>query len=366
MKKISIVAVALLLTCSASAQKTMHGHEPQPVRSTRYAAKTTAIGDTLTLTNIGATDTTRLLYMHTASGSGPTTGTNSFNDKGFAERYYFNAEDSSVKIIGVVTQFGGAVNPASAKTVTLKAWSQGSPQMITARTYYEGFPATLMDSIVVPVSQLGIGTTADTMKTFMFAAPTGFLSDAFFVGYTINYNFLTLDGDTVGLKTSTDGNRTAAYSRIKYNKNSAGDTLSVDTLINVQNATLWTDNQWHDNYTQNDSLYNNLAIFPIVVTGAPTGITSVFGKGLTLFGASPNPATNNTSISFSVAERSSVSVCIADINGRIVIADNAGELEAGKHTISVSTDALPAGDYIYLVRTTGGQGIAGKLVIVKN
>lgn len=363
MRKIILLGCVTMLSVSGFSQKVMHGHGiKQSVPAT--AARTTGAGDTLVLTNIAPANTTRVLYTHAAPGSGYTSGMNSFNDKGFAERYYFSAADSSVRIIGVLAQFGGTVTAGSTKTVTLRAWSQGSPTMITARHYYQGFPGKLIDSIVVPVTQLGIGPSADTLKQFMFATPSAALSDPFFVGFTSNYNYTTLAGDTVALAVTTDGSRTAADTTLRYNRGTAGDTVSVDTLHSVQNATLWTDNIWRDNYSQNDSLYNNLAIFPIVIIGNPTGV-GVTRNGLTLSGAWPNPANTSVSIGFATDRIADVEVSLIDMSGRIVYTENRKYLNAGAHTVQIATANLPSGAYTYLVRTASGTGIAGRLLIAQ-
>jgi hypothetical protein len=363
MKKIITILAAALVSIGANAQRSMHGHIP--VNPT-ISEKPAAIGDTLTMSNIAATNTTRVLYAITPSGSGYTTGTNVYNDKGFAERYTFNAGDSSVSVLGVMALFGGNVSATSTKNVTLKIWGQSSTQMITSRLYYEGFPEGVLDSVVVPATQLGIGTTADTLKPFFFPAPTGYLKDAFFAGYTINYNFTTLGTDTIALKTSLDGARTTADYKLRYIKSTTGDTIATDTLINVQNATLWSDGRWHDNYTENDSLYNHLAIFPIVLIGGPTGISNVTHQELSLTGAFPNPSNKNTNIGFSLSAPSAVTITVTDMAGRAIQEINTGHLSAGNHNVSINTAHIPTGSYIYLVRTASGSGLAGKMQVVHN
>lgn len=362
MKKTITLLAAALITMTANAQKIMHGH--QPVKPTT-SEKPTALGDTLTMSNIATANTTRVLYAITPSGSGYTTGTNVYNDKGFAERYTFDAGDSSVSILGVMALFGGNVSATSTKNVTLKIWDQSGTHMITSRLYYEGFPEDVLDSVVVPATQLGIATTADTLKPFFFPAPTGYLKDAFFAGYTINYNFTTLGTDTIALKTSLDGARTTADYKLRYIKSTTGDTIATDTLINVQNATLWSNNKWHDNYTDNDSLYNHLAIFPIVLVGGPTGTGHVAHKELVLSGAFPNPATSEANIAFSLKANSAISITIMDMAGRIIQIITREQLPAGSHSEAINTSNLPSGNYIYLLRTSNGSGLAGKLQVVR-
>jgi len=361
MKHLLFLTAFAAVATSAWGQRAMHGHIPVQTRGTT-AAKPTATGDTLTLSNITTTDTARLLYTLPAPASGYTTGTNSYNDKGFAEKYRLGT--NAVKVIGFVTQFSGGVNPTSTKSVILKVWNQGAESMITARTYYQGFPSTATDSLSVPVTQLGIGTTTDTTKSFMLASPSVYRTGNFFVGYTINYNYAELNDDTIALSTSANGNRTSADYTLRYNT-AGSDTISVDTIINVQNATQWADNMWHDNYTDNDSLYNNLAIFPIVILGDPTGIEGVTHRQLTLFGTYPNPTTGDCNLRFSMTTGTAVTVTVTDMAGRIVLPGSTTTLSAGTHVIPLSTYTLPTGDYIYTISTIAGDRIGGKFTIIK-
>ncbi len=362
MKHLLFLSAFAVVATSAWGQRAKHGHIPTNTRGSATAAKPTAAGDTLTISNIGTSDTARLLYTHPAPASGYTTGTNSYNDKGFAEKYRFGT--NAVKVIGFATQFSGAVNPASTKSIMLKVWSQGSESMITARSYYQGFPSSVTDSLSVPVTQLGIGTTKDTVKRFMLAAPSAFRTGNFFVGYSINYNYADLNGDTIALTTSKAGNRSSIDYTLRFNT-SGVDTVSIDTVINVQNATQWADNIWHDNYTDNDSLYNNLAIFPIVVLGDPTGIEGVTHRQLTLYGSYPNPSSADCHLRFSLASSVSVSISVTDMAGRIVLPGITTTLNAGMQILPMNTSTLPSGEYIYTISTSAGDRIGGKFTIIR-
>ncbi len=352
--------IALFLACSIALTSVAQRHlgSVQPLsRLSSPLARTTAIGDTLTLTNIAASDTDRLLY-NIEGGSGYTAGTNAYNDKAFAERYAFSGADSSLQVIGVVTHFSGAVNPASTRTITLKIWSQSDRVTVSQHKYYQGFPNTILDSLVVPVTQLGIGTTTDTIKQFLFPTPTNKLNEAFFAGYTINYNFNTLSGDTIALTAGKINGRTTPYQQIRYVTGTAGDTLYADTLINVQNATQWSDGLWYDNLTQSDSLNNHLAIYPIVIVHSPTGILAPSQHGLAIGNAFPNPASGSISIPYTTATTTQVQLRISDMSGKVV--HTASALSAATSgQFQVSTASLPAGNYIYLITTATGAGMAG-------
>jgi len=363
MKKISVFFLLVLSCASAVAQhsgrKIKPVVAPQPAGG-QFANRTTAIGDTFTLSHVLSSDTLTLYSW--GPGKGYTTGTDSFNDLGFAERYDINGADSSVRVIGVMAIFGGVVNPASANSVNFHVWNIGEPTAITATMAIGGTPTFALDTLTVPFTHLGIGATTDTLKTFLFDSATALLSFPFFVGYDMNYSFGTLNGDTIGLMCTLDGERNTPAYYAYMAVDDFGDTTR-DTVINVQNATQWSDYNWHDNYTDNDSIFDHLAIYPIVAIENPTSVASVSRNSLTLFNAFPNPATNCTNIHFSLTRPGAVSIQLMDMRGAVVTNIQPGKLTAGEHTVPVDVSKLPAGNYIYLIRTYSGDGLAGKLTV---
>ena len=368
MRKIFILAVAVFSSIGSFAQKKKISIHPEqinvvdPVKSKfsepGAASKTTAIGDTVKLSNI-ADSATLTLYTFD-SGKGYVTGTNAFNDQSFAERYDVTA-GSSVQVIGVYALFGGRVNPASDRTITFYIWDQGIPEVITDTLIYSGFPNNVMNGLTVPVTQIGIGTVSDTTKAYLFAYPSAGTSHSFFAGYYINYDYSSLNGDSIAIASSLKGDRTSPKYSIAFDT-TGGDTL-ITTIVNVQNATQASDNNWYDNYTQNDSLFNDLAIYPIVVMSDVEGVKGVTRNNLTFFGNYPNPATTNTNIRFSLAQATDVTIQFMDMSGRTFNTVKQNDLSAGEHIIPVNTAEIPAGDYLYLLHTSGGDGIAGKMTI---
>jgi hypothetical protein len=368
MKKLLLLAVTAAVSTMSFAQKSGISQVKGGAFTNEFqfssatpgaAAKTTAVGDTLGLTHFGTGDTITLYYA--TGDSGYVAGTDAFEDKGFAERYDFKASDSTLKVIGVIARFGGRINPASTKAVTFNVWAQG-PKAVSFRPtiFNNGLPAASLASKIVPITQLGIGladTAADTTKAHYFPTATSFLSDSFFVGYTINYTWAGLAGDTIGLYSNQDGERSEpGYFAIS----------TSDTTINNVNVTQYADNTWHDNNVENFSLFNNLMIFPIVVVGPGIGaVGGVTKNDLTFLGNYPNPATNSTNIKFALAQQTDVTVEIMDLNGRSIRQVSRKSLSAGEHFIPVNTADLPAGEYLYLVRTGTGNGMASKMIIIR-
>jgi hypothetical protein len=361
MKKLILLAAAAGMSFGANAQRVSEGHTSKMVNlyanPNKVSAKTTSIYDTLTNTVLA--DTPTLYYAGMTSDSGFLSGTDAYGDMGYSERYDFNSTDSNLQVIGVVTLFGGTVNPASTKNVTFYTWNVGPQVLVSTNVYESGFPNTALDSVTVPITKLGIATAdtlADTFKTFLFTTPTAYLKTSFFVGYQINYDYTALAGDTIGLYTTT-----------QYERTTPVVTLSgVDTIVNNQNATLYNDGSgWHDNATDNFDLPYEFYIYPIVSARNVLSVKGITKNNLTFFGNYPNPAVNSTDVSFSLANNTGVTLQVTDMSGRVINTIKQSNLGAGSQTININTSNMQAGDYIYLLRTTEGDGFGGKLTVVK-
>lgn len=327
--------------------------------------RTTAFGDTRTLTNINASDS---LTVYTyGQDSGYVTGTNAFGDLGFAERYDINGtttSDSSVVVIGVMAQFGGHVSPTSTQSINFKIWGLSNKVAVTSSLAYNNFPMNGLDTLTVLTPYLGMGPTVDTMKSYFFPRRTDTIQGSFFVGYNMSYSFSSIT-DTFGLYSTLNGARTAPWYQVTPHVSTGSADTVYDTVINVQNATLWSDNIWHENYTQNDSIKNNLAIFPIVIIGHPTGISSVTKNSLTFFGNYPNPASDYTNVKFSLARNADVTIKLMDLLGRTLNTVSLKAQGVGEHLVTLPTTNLAAGNYIYSIITSTGDAIASQLSVVK-
>ena len=79
--------------------------------------------------------------------------------------------------------------------------------------------------------------------------------------------------------------------------------------------------------------------------------------------ATPNPATDNATLRFTLPAEGSVTVAVTDLLGREVLRCCENEWKnGGVHTLSLSTQSLPRG--MYLLRlTTGGAGVVSKLLL---
>ncbi len=79
--------------------------------------------------------------------------------------------------------------------------------------------------------------------------------------------------------------------------------------------------------------------------------------------AFPNPFTHEVNVSIALAAPAVVQVTVADLTGRIVLDENAGELDAGKQILRPELSSLAAG--MYIIRVTAGD-VVKALQVVKH
>ncbi len=85
---------------------------------------------------------------------------------------------------------------------------------------------------------------------------------------------------------------------------------------------------------------------------------------ITFLNNTPNPATNNTTINYSIANADNVSLTIVDITGKVVATLNEGTKTAGAHSIELSTAELTNGVYFYTL-TAGQAQLTNKMIVNK-
>ena len=77
----------------------------------------------------------------------------------------------------------------------------------------------------------------------------------------------------------------------------------------------------------------------------------------------PNPMTQQTALSYTLSEPTSVEVRLYNISGRLVQQQNLGQQAATTHRFTIERNDLPAGTYLVQLRLTGGKTMQQKLVI---
>jgi hypothetical protein len=98
-------------------------------------------------------------------------------------------------------------------------------------------------------------------------------------------------------------------------------------------------------------------------TGQVLGVNEITSLVANSFVVYPNPATANTSISFSIVEKNKVTLNVYDILGNLVSTlSQSNEFEKGNNTISINTSNLSSGIY-YISLDINGSTETKKLVI---
>lgn len=350
-----MLAVCILLGFQLSARDRSTIKQGNTYNVAPTARKGTSIGGTDTLKNL----VNNTLTSYTWGDTGYVFGPNTYGDRGFAERYDFNANDSSLQILGLVTQFTGSVNVTDTTKVNLKCWAAGHEEMIAPRLIYNGFPSYCYDTLTVPVTSLGVNSTRDTTKVFLFAQPSAPVNVSFFAGFDFVYNPGTQS--KIGLKSTTSGFRNSPATYLRTDISFTGDT-TIDTIVQVQNAMQFADGSWHDVYTET-GLLMNLCVFPIVAVKQPTALPTLHAGNLSLLSVYPNPSSDVINIGFSVVNSTTVTISILDFAGRQV-KFHRSQAVPGSNSQSIDCAGLENGNYIILVRA-GENGIATPIVVMR-
>jgi hypothetical protein len=86
------------------------------------------------------------------------------------------------------------------------------------------------------------------------------------------------------------------------------------------------------------------------------------GYGLSLQAAQPNPFRGETTLRFTLPERSEVSLSVYDVRGRKVVQLVSGAKTAGPHSIRWNASSLPAG--VYMTQLRSGDQVRSQQVVV--
>ena len=86
-------------------------------------------------------------------------------------------------------------------------------------------------------------------------------------------------------------------------------------------------------------------------------------NGIELHQNMPNPAADNTIISYSVEQAMSVQMEIRDLQGRLIQVVNSGTVAAGQHQIQVDTNSMNAGIYTYTLIANDNVRLTKRMIV---
>ena len=328
------------------------------------AAKNTTLSDTLfyynnTTGQLFDSSVALKYYGITPNDSGYLFGTNTYGDSAFAEMYDFNwGQDTLINVIGVISLWAGHVQPSSTDSLTFHVWDLDTTKyQLDTNKFAWHFPGASLTAKKVPLTGLNLAANQQTIT--YFDVPGYSIHGNFYVGYSYSYNPDSLNGDTITLHSTKDsaGLGTGQYQVININNVN-------DTFLTTRNAILSTDGYWYDVYNDYGKKVN-LSLVPIFRIRSLTGVSSLSKNGLTLLGNTPNPAVSSTNINFSLQQAGNIIIQLTDVNGKILNTLEEHNLSAGSHSVPLSIAEYPAGNYVYILRTSNGAAMAAIFTVAK-
>lgn len=155
------------------------------------------------------------------------------------------------------------------------------------------------------------------------------------------------------------------FTVIFSNNQGDGQSENRSVVLSVQNQQLVTAYLSQAPLQINDAVINLDPIIMPVVETTTTGVDeAVTLNGLSLKGAYPSPASEKTSVRFNLDKPSFVEISVVDMTGKSVLSVRHNNLAAGEHAVELNVADLPAGSYLYTVRTSS-SALASTLSIVK-
>lgn len=106
---------------------------------------------------------------------------------------------------------------------------------------------------------------------------------------------------------------------------------------------------------------NDIFIDDINIQGA-TGVVEA-EDGISSFNVFPNPANDNSTVEFSLAESQNMIVDVVDLNGKTVQSVHSGNLSAGMHRLPINVAELSAGMYFVRLQNAEGNYLMRKLLV---
>ncbi|MEL6590036.1 MAG: T9SS type A sorting domain-containing protein [Bacteroidota bacterium] len=263
-------------------------------------------------------------------GWGFVAGNNSFGDKAKVQKFDFTG--SSSFNLQEIWGFFAVASANGDADITAKVYSAdgaGAPDQ------------ELGSSNPLKTSQVVLDTVIRA-TIFTFASPIVMTESSFFAGFDINALYAA--NDTVAL-VSTNGDN---------------QSCGVDAWEQ------WSDDTWHPFSDDGGWDLDVDQYIGVMVEFFTTDIEDPKAvlNGLTLRPAYPNPAADQVSINYEIADARNVEVVVYGIDGKEVRRIRKGIQTPGAHQELIDVQSLPAGTYAYGVFTDGAR-LLNRFVIAR-
>lgn len=345
MKKIYILAIAALFAGSASAQIGSAKADLVKQIPTKHTVQNNkAITDTAGWSYSGnyypefATGGQVVRYIYT--GGGYVYG-NNLDGLNVCGQGYSNVNAASFKVVGVLAWFAAKDNNDNTASVAFSVYTLAPNKALGD----DGAGGFALNSVgpdqMVGSAQTLLLSAADTawpnLTYTAFTNPPVINGTDFAV--MMDANDVATKNDTVGLFSDQNGEGQ------KY------------AFHNYQGSWYVTNDAFGGN------LDNNIALFPVLDDAVGVEDEAFFyNMQLSNY---PNPASNNTTISYRLAEdMANVSVVVYDVTGKEVANFNEGSKAKGLYKINLDASNLDAGTYLYSVIGNGNR-LTKRMTITK-
>lgn len=336
MKKIFSLLLLVGFSLSLSAQRQ---YNPIPVKTVRIAPSNLS-GPRLELDTLVAPSfsqacgQTVISFVPNGAGAwGFLSGTNNFDDLEKAQRLDFTGS-SAFDVLEIWAYFAGASAVGDAD-ITAKVYSANSNNAPDALL---GTSAVVKTSAVIQPDSIAQPTI------FTFSTPVGVSNPSFFA--SIDFSALYAAQDTAGLFTTDDRTTPCGSGDAAWEK--------------------WSDNSWHtytDTLSWQSDIDNYIGVL-VEFTATDIEDPKAVWNNLTLHPAYPNPATDQLSINFDIAEASAVEIVVYTIDGKMLQQVKLSTMPAGTYSELIDIEALAAGTYAYGVYVDGAR-LMNRFVVVR-
>ena len=134
------------------------------------------------------------------------------------------------------------------------------------------------------------------------------------------------------------------------------------------NLTEWHSQSWDGSHWVNSGFKHSYSYVPVTTVNDDLSFINLYS----LSNNYPNPFNPSTKITYTIPERSNVSLKVFDLLGSEVAELVNGEIEAGSYDISFNAANLPSGVYFYRLQvidpeSSSGQGFVQtrKMILLK-
>lgn len=368
MRKIyfSVLSALVLLTANGFAQsRSAQNTHAMNLSSLPSVAKNQTPVEPMTLTMDTLTNHWHVIYpvavgsdtaltYSACSSSSYVAGNNCYGDKSKVQKFdsAYGVTTSYGTITSILFWFGAKVVGAGTATYTPTIWSDNGGKPGTVLGAAPSFTISTLDTNFYANQHIGPLTAIKGMynNAATFSSPIAIPANKkFWAGITYSY----AAGDSAGLVTSYDYGQGDAAGL-------TGDCKEASTYTFEQ----WSSNAWHsfnDGTTSSWQLDVALAVYPVISFSSAVNELNSNVYGLKNY---PNPASNNTMISYSLKESANVEVSVFDVTGKQIISFAQGMQTVGNHNLKLDVSNLNSGMYFYTI-AAGANKMTSKISVVK-